>query len=94
MTQLLLFEATKNQLTPPIAADRTGNQLSNSTAQTASQPKLTQEQPSGVKRMGDLAQAVLVRYEMMARRRELIQQRMAAKEANQNQRSCELSKAK
>ena len=41
----------------------------------------------GVKHMGDLARAVLMRYEILARRRELIRQRNL--ESQQNDDSCD-----
>lgn len=98
MTQLLLFDGNHSLIASSVASEQMTPKTSISVQPTSPKPS-GPESVDGVKPMGDLARAVLMRYEMMARRREIIQKRreqalLADRQARPNPTTERLAKAK
>ena len=79
MTQMLLFDSPQTKSTVVSVAQTTGAAIADRNAEAEENVAAQLEHDSGLHHMGDLARLVLLRYELVAKRRALLAARKAAK---------------
>ncbi len=79
MTQMLLFDSSANETSSPVVRTSTLEGVNQNAEEANVAAQL--EHDSGMHHMGDLARLVLLRYDLVAKRRAMMAARKAARAA-------------